>query len=177
MSPCDIPLQLSMKSFSSFHMEPEAEVPPAKPLTALFMPVPLHEVLGECTGPVSLSTPTPLPWQSSLPGLYHLAVTPRVPLLPEVSLHSVLVMNALMVDDQSMVASLEGFASISRAEWGTQWEAPFLQFLQNWLPITAVLQRLPSAIPQGNILGTRESVGLVRKLFLATQHSGCRRSF
>lgn len=114
MSPCDIPLQLSMKSFASFHMEPEAEVPPAKPLTALFMPVPLHEVLGECTGPVSLSTPTPLPWQSSLPGLYHLAVTPHVPLLPEVSLHSVLVMNALIVDDQSMVVSLEGFASISR---------------------------------------------------------------
>lgn len=62
----------------------------------------------------------PSPWQSSLPGLYHLAVTPRVPLLPESSLHSVLVTNALMGDDQSMVGSLGGFASISQGERGTQ---------------------------------------------------------
>lgn len=57
MSPCDIPLQLSMKSFSSFHAEPEAEVPSAKPLTALFILVPLQELLGECTAPVSLFIP------------------------------------------------------------------------------------------------------------------------
>lgn len=116
MSPCDILLQPSMKSFASFHVEPEAGALSAKPLMTLFILVPLQEVLGECTGPVSLSSP----WQSSLPGLYHLAVTPRVPLLPEGSLHFVLVMNALMVDDHSMVVSLGGFASISRAEWGSQ---------------------------------------------------------
>lgn len=107
-----------MKSFASFHAEPETEVPTAEPLTALFILVPLQEVLGECTGPVSLSTP-PTGNLVSRDFTTWLSL-PRGPLLPEGSLYSILVMNALMGDDQSMVGSLGGFASISRGERGTQ---------------------------------------------------------
>lgn len=109
---------LCMKSFASFHAEPETEVPTAKPLTTLFILVPLQEVLGECTGPVSPSTP-PTGNLVSQDFTTWLSL-PCVPLLPEGSLRSFLVMNALMGDDQSIVGRLGGFASISRGECGTQ---------------------------------------------------------
>lgn len=112
----------------------------------------------------------------------HLAVTSCVLLPLESGLYSVLAMNPLMGGDQSMVGSLGEFASISRGQRRSRMRlrssrigSSSMQPCIVWVPEAANLDAVLPATHQGNVGWNR--AGPVGKLFLASQHSGCRRSF